>query len=264
MGEDQDAAGPRSLDEADCGHGLAGAGRVLEPEATARVGVLRRIGDEVLLLAGGLVGPVLRLLVLAERILLLAGAVAGPLDGAAAGPVAVAARPRLLDLGDHGRERPREGVDLVLGELGAVAEGGMVLGENALEPEQQREVLAPLRRRLREALLDLDEGGIERQPAGGAGMKVGERLAVEQDRLARELLDALEIGARWLVGRDCGEFAGFCHEKACRCACSVQDGASCAVSSMGQAVRSQVWPRPRRPANSPRTAAPIKAVDQAG
>src|SRR6185312_16724418 len=33
VGEDQDPAGPRSLDEAERGDGLAGAGRVLEPEA---------------------------------------------------------------------------------------------------------------------------------------------------------------------------------------------------------------------------------------
>src|SRR6185436_16498140 len=40
VGEDQDAAGPRRLDEADRGDRLAGAGRVLEPEALARVGIL--------------------------------------------------------------------------------------------------------------------------------------------------------------------------------------------------------------------------------
>ena len=36
VGEDQHAAGARGLDEADGGDGLAGAGRVLEPEALAR------------------------------------------------------------------------------------------------------------------------------------------------------------------------------------------------------------------------------------
>ena len=40
MGEDQDAAGLRSLDEADRGDGLAGAGGVLEPEAALGTGVL--------------------------------------------------------------------------------------------------------------------------------------------------------------------------------------------------------------------------------
>ena len=42
MGEDQDAAGARGLDEAQRGDGLAGAGRVLEPEALGGVGVLGR------------------------------------------------------------------------------------------------------------------------------------------------------------------------------------------------------------------------------
>ena len=40
VGEDQDAAGARGLDEAERGDRLAGAGGVLEPEALGRVGVL--------------------------------------------------------------------------------------------------------------------------------------------------------------------------------------------------------------------------------
>ena len=40
MGEDQDAAGARGLDEAQRGHGLARAGGVLEPEAAVGAGVL--------------------------------------------------------------------------------------------------------------------------------------------------------------------------------------------------------------------------------
>ena len=40
MGEDQDAAGARRLDEAQRGDGLAGAGGVLEPEALGGVGIL--------------------------------------------------------------------------------------------------------------------------------------------------------------------------------------------------------------------------------
>ena len=49
VGEDQDAAGARGLDEADRGDGLAGAGRVLEPEALAGVRVLGRLGDVLVL-----------------------------------------------------------------------------------------------------------------------------------------------------------------------------------------------------------------------
>ena len=63
MGEDQDAAGARGLDEAERGDGLAGAGGVLEPEAAGGAGVLDRgVGGGLLL---GLLGriPVERLLV---------------------------------------------------------------------------------------------------------------------------------------------------------------------------------------------------------
>ena len=64
VGEDQDAAGARGLDEADRGDGLAGAGRVLEPEAALGAGVLRSLLDRLLrLLLGGRLLPVLGLLV---------------------------------------------------------------------------------------------------------------------------------------------------------------------------------------------------------
>ena len=50
VGEDQDAAGARGVDEADRGDGLAGAGRVLEPEAAVGAGILGRLGDDLLVL----------------------------------------------------------------------------------------------------------------------------------------------------------------------------------------------------------------------
>ena len=53
VGEDQDAAGARGLDEADGGDGLAGAGGVLEPEAAVGAGVLGRLLDDVLVLVLG-------------------------------------------------------------------------------------------------------------------------------------------------------------------------------------------------------------------
>ena len=46
--EDEDPAGPRGLHEAHRGHGLAGTGGVLEPEALARVGVVDATVDDVL------------------------------------------------------------------------------------------------------------------------------------------------------------------------------------------------------------------------
>ncbi len=68
VGEDQDAAGARGLDEAERGDGLAGAGGVLEPEALGGVGILGLL-LELPLLVLALVLPVLWLLVL--RLLVL-------------------------------------------------------------------------------------------------------------------------------------------------------------------------------------------------
>ena len=50
MGEDQHAAGARRLDEAERGDRLAGAGRVLEPEALGGVGILGLLGELLLVL----------------------------------------------------------------------------------------------------------------------------------------------------------------------------------------------------------------------
>ena len=66
VGEDEDAAGARGLDEAHRGDGLAGAGGVLEPEALVGVGVVGRALLDVLVDVGlGVVLPdVLGLVVL--------------------------------------------------------------------------------------------------------------------------------------------------------------------------------------------------------
>ncbi len=50
VGQDQHAAGARGLDEAERGDRLAGAGRVLEPEALGGVGVLGLLGELLLVL----------------------------------------------------------------------------------------------------------------------------------------------------------------------------------------------------------------------
>src|SRR5581483_5993842 len=50
VGQDQDAAGARGLDEAERGDGLAGPGRVLEPEALGGVGVLGLLAELLLVL----------------------------------------------------------------------------------------------------------------------------------------------------------------------------------------------------------------------
>ena len=71
VGEDQDAAGLGRLDEADRGDRLAGAGRVLEPEAAGGAGVLGGLLDHLLVLVDGRFLPVLRLLVGGELLVLL-------------------------------------------------------------------------------------------------------------------------------------------------------------------------------------------------
>ena len=64
VGEDEDAAGAGRLDEADRGHGLARAGRVLEPEAARRAGVVGGLLDDLVFVLRTGFRPVLRLLVL--------------------------------------------------------------------------------------------------------------------------------------------------------------------------------------------------------
>ena len=54
VGEDQDAAGARGLDEAQRGDRLAGARRVLEPEALGGVGVLGLLGELLVVVLVGL------------------------------------------------------------------------------------------------------------------------------------------------------------------------------------------------------------------
>ena len=72
VGEDEHAAGAGGVDEADRGDGLAGAGRVLEPEAAGGAGVVGGLGDGLLVLVlGRLFLPVLRLLVGREVLRLL-------------------------------------------------------------------------------------------------------------------------------------------------------------------------------------------------
>ena len=117
-----------------------------------------------------------------------------------------------LRLGHQLGERAGERVDLVRGELGAVAQGRRLDRQEALQAEQHRVIAAPLDRGLLGARRELGQRGVERLPAGGAG---GERLgplAVEQERLAGERRRTLDIGARW----DCrasGNIGGVGHRR---------------------------------------------------
>ena len=174
MGEDEDAAGARRLDEAHRGDGLAGAGRVLEPEALVRVRVLgapRRCSSS----ASGVGVVVERLLVLGD---LLVDATSSPRrrsprrrasssssssassDAAAcdvAGRAAAAGAGSAVRRRRRCRSPPRcasassavsvpESASTWCG-LSCVPSASLrlVVGEHALEAEHERELAPPLR-----------------------------------------------------------------------------------------------------------------------
>ena len=186
VGEDQRAAGARALDEAERGDRLAGARRVLEPEALGGVGILRRLGELLLLggVARAVVVPVLRLLRLVLVVeLLLAGDAGRRERGRLLRDGAVGGR-AVARLGEQRGQRAGERVDLVRGEDGAVDELGLVLGEQAVEPEQERPALAPRHRRDLRAGLELGQRRVERAAAGGAGRRAGPRGSPPRARTA--------------------------------------------------------------------------------
>ena len=195
VGEDQDAAGARGLDEADRGDGLAGAGRVLEPEAPLGAGVLGRLLDRSPRRLPGSSSQSWGSSSSAPRSSSTSSSPApfdrqarlgglGSPDAASpaaspSGAVAAPVRRRALLLGDQLGEGSGERVDLVRGELGAVAQLRRLLGEQPLEPEQQREVRAPLDRGRLGAGVELGQRGVERPAPGGAGRQ---RLADSRPR----------------------------------------------------------------------------------
>ena len=173
------AAGARGLDEADRGDRLAGAGRVLEPEAPARrpgPRAPRRPGPRRRPRAPPSPAAPRRGRARRPR---RASSSAAPLPfvalavGLAVGPGAVAAvRPAVrsgaLELGDDRGQRAGERVDLVLVELGPVEQARLLLVEQPLEPEHQRVVAAPLEARYLGAVVELGQGGVDGQAPGGA------------------------------------------------------------------------------------------------
>src|SRR5262249_30264829 len=118
---------------------------------------------------------------------------------------AVAVRSGALGRGQQRGERARQRADLVTRQHGAVGQGGLRLGQQSLEPEQEREFAAPGRRRafcLR-IRLKLRERLIERAPAGRAGGERDRRiLAFVHEPLADELLRARDLRGTW-NGRGC-------------------------------------------------------------
>jgi hypothetical protein len=220
VGEDEDAPCARRLDKAHGGHRLARAGRVLEPEAPGRVGVLGLLGElGVLVEVGLLFRPVDRLLVGVDLLvdLLLAGdGRRGQLrrrDGRGDGAVAVPVAVRPLHLGGERDQRARQGVDLVGGQLGSVGQVGLVLREQALEPQQQRELAPPLHRRVVGAGVELGQRRVERAPAGAPrrqGLLGG--LPLEHEGLTGKVLCPLDVGGNWKRRGLSGRCDGFSHD----------------------------------------------------
>ena len=108
-------------------------------------------------------------------------------------PAAVGAADLLL--GHQLGQGPGEGVDLVRVQFGAVAQLRRFVGEEALQPEQQREVAAPLDRGVLGAVVELLQRRVERAAARGPRRQRLGPLAVEQEGLAGERRRTLDIGA---------------------------------------------------------------------
>ena len=113
---------------------------------------------------------------------------------------AVGAGGGALGLRQQSGERSRQRVDLVRGEDGAVHERRLLLGEQPLQAEQQRELPPPRRRRVLElgVLVQLRERRLERAPARRSRRQRDQRiLALVDETLAHELLRALDVGGTW-------------------------------------------------------------------
>src|SRR5439155_5787289 len=95
-----------------------------------------------------------------------------------------------LRCGEQRRERPRQSVDLVQREDGAVRELWLVLGEQPLEPQKQREFAPPGRRGVAGlgVGVELRERRVECSPPGRARRERDARvLATVQEALSHEL-----------------------------------------------------------------------------
>ena len=103
---------------------------------------------------------------------------------AGATAAAVAVRPA-LGLGEQRGQRAGERVDLVRVEQRAVGELRLLVGEDALEAEHQREVAPPLGRRVLRARVDLGERVVERAAPGAAGARAPPRRPRRGARRAR-------------------------------------------------------------------------------
>ncbi len=107
--------------------------------------------------------------------------------GRGRGDATVALGARALRLGQQRRERARERIDLVGREHGAVGKLRLVVGEQSLQAQQQREVPAPFRRGVLGARVELGQRAIQRAPARGARRQRDRWiLALVQEAIAHE------------------------------------------------------------------------------
>ena len=102
---------------------------------------------------------------------------------------------RRLLLGHQLGQGAGERVDLVGVEFGAVAQFRRLVGQQPLEPEQQREIAAPLDRGILGTFVELRQRGVQRAAARGAGRERLGPLAVEQEGLAGKRRRPLDVGA---------------------------------------------------------------------
>ncbi len=210
VGEDQDAAGARRFDEAERRDRLARAGGVLEPEALGGVRVLGLLVQLALRLVL-LVLPVLRLLVLGALVLVLRALVVvlvlvevakirvvliddrlersaldAGLDVLGHDPIGSRAVGALA-LGQQRGEGARQGIDLMGGEHRAVHQVRLLLGEQALQAQQQGELAPPGDRRRRVPGVDLRDSRVQRTPPRGPWRQgLLERLTVIDEAFARQ------------------------------------------------------------------------------
>ena len=113
------------------------------------------------------------------------------------GNATIAARNGALRLGEQRHERARQSVYLVGRELGAVGELRLIVGEQPLESQQQRELAPPGGRRVLGLGVgrELGERPIERAPARAAGrQRDGGILAGVHEALAHELFRSRDLG----------------------------------------------------------------------
>jgi hypothetical protein len=129
------------------------------------------------------------------------------LGGGSAVAAAVAAD---QELGLERDQRAGEGVDLVGRERGAVGQVRLLLRQQPLQPEHERERPPPLDRWLAAPLFHLLQGRVERGTARGVVRESGaDVLSFEDKRFAREFLGALQVIAGHRRGF--GHGASFSH-----------------------------------------------------